>query len=84
MNLSLALGCVFIGYGMIVIGIALGVGLISATAILGMTRQPELAGKLTSSTFVFAAIIEGIGLLALILCMSSATSLIEIITKQVQ
>jgi len=82
MDLSIAMAAVFIGYGLIIIGVGLGIGMIAAMSILGMSRQPEMASKLQASTFVFAALIEGVALLALILTMSSGGTILEIITKK--
>jgi len=83
MDLGISLAGAFMGYGLIVIGVGIGVGIIGGLALLGMSRQPEMASKLQASTLVFAALIEGVALLSVILCMTGISSILEIIAKQV-
>ena len=50
------------------LGLGVGVGLIFASFIQGIARQPELEGKLMTWTLVGAAIVEGIAIFAAIMC----------------
>jgi F-type H+-transporting ATPase subunit c len=54
-----------VGAGLIVIGAGLGIGKIGASAMEGIARQPEAAGKIQTAMLIAAALIEGIGFAAL-------------------
>lgn len=54
-----------VGAGLIVIGAALGIGKIGASAMEGIARQPEASGKIQTAMLIAAALIEGIGFAAL-------------------
>ena len=58
-----------IGAGMAVIGAGLGIGKIGASAMEGIARQPEAAGDIRMSMIIAAALIEGVALLAVVVCM---------------
>ncbi len=71
MNLAfLAAG---IGAGLVVIGAAYGIGRLAASALEGMSRQPEVAGKIQTAMIIAAALIEGIGLFGLVIAILLAT-----------
>ena len=53
-----------IGLGLATIGLGIGVGLIGASAIQGMARQPEMSGKIQTVMFINIAIIEVVALLS--------------------
>lgn len=65
---SVFLGGAF-GAGLVIIGAALGIGRIGATAVESMARQPEVAGNIQAAMIIAAALIEGVTFLALIVCM---------------
>ncbi len=68
MNLAhLAAG---IGAGLTIIGGALGIGKLAASAMEASGRQPEAAGAIRISMIIAAALIEGIALFALVICFS--------------
>jgi F-type H+-transporting ATPase subunit c len=68
MNLAhLAAG---IGAGLTIIGGALGIGKLAASAMEASGRQPEAAGAIRISMIIAAALIEGISLFALVICFS--------------
>ncbi|SFJ53581.1 ATP synthase F0 subunit C [Planctomicrobium piriforme] len=56
------------GAGLIIIGAGLGIGKIGAAAMEGISRQPEAAGDIRGGMILAAALIEGVALLALIVC----------------
>lgn len=58
-----------IGAGIAVIGAALGIGKIGASAMESIARQPEAASNIRSSMILVAALIEGAALFAIIVCM---------------
>ena len=48
-------------------GAGIGVGLIGMHMLDGMARQPEMAGRLQTSALVFAALVEGVALFAVVI-----------------
>lgn len=68
MGFSIYLGGAF-GAGLVIIGAAIGIGRIGATAVESMARQPEVAGNIQGAMIISAALIEGVTFLALIVCM---------------
>lgn len=59
-----------IGAGLIIIGAGLGIGKIGASAMEGISRQPEAAGDIRGGMILAAALLEGVTLLALIVCFA--------------
>ena len=64
-----------IGAGLAVVGAGLGIGKLAAAALEGSARQPEMAGKLQTTMIIAAALIEGLGLIALITCLLAGLTL---------
>jgi F-type H+-transporting ATPase subunit c len=58
-----------IGAGLAAIGGGIGIGLLSASVVDASARQPEMMGKLTTIMFIAAALIEGLALFALVICI---------------
>jgi F-type H+-transporting ATPase subunit c len=58
-----------IGMGLSVLGIGLGLGVIGYSALAGIARQPEQAGKIQGAMILLAALVEGAGIVSLILCL---------------
>lgn len=56
-----------IGAGLILIGAAVGIGMIGGRAMEGMARQPEMAGNIQTAAIILAALIEGAALFALVI-----------------
>lgn len=56
-----------VGLGIIVIGLALGIGNIGKSALDAMARQPEIAGKIQAAMLIAAGMVEGAGLFALVI-----------------
>ena len=55
-----------IGAGIAVIGAGLGIGRLAGQAMDGMARQPEMAGRIQTGAIIFAALIEGAALFAIV------------------
>jgi F-type H+-transporting ATPase subunit c len=51
-----------LGAGLAVIGAGLGIGRIGGSAVEGMARQPEAAGRIQTAALILAALIEGVAL----------------------
>lgn len=58
-----------IGAGVTIIGAALGIGKLAASALEGTARQPEAAGTIRTTMIIAAALIEGLAFLALVICL---------------
>ncbi|MCC8038180.1 MAG: ATP synthase F0 subunit C [Bacteroidales bacterium] len=58
-----------IGAGIAAIGAGLGIGKIGASAMEAIARQPEAAGDIRSNMIVIAALVEGVALFAVIVCI---------------
>jgi F-type H+-transporting ATPase subunit c len=48
--------------GLAVLGAGLGIGNIGGSAVEGMARQPEAAGRIQTAALILAALIEGVAL----------------------
>ncbi len=68
-GLGLAILGSAIGCGLAVIGGGLGIGRLCAGAMEGMARQPEMASRLFTTMLISAALIEGIALFAIVICL---------------
>ena len=51
------------------IGAGIGIGKIGASAMESIARQPEAASNIRSSMILVSALIEGVALFAVIVCM---------------
>ncbi|NLR89707.1 MULTISPECIES: ATP synthase F0 subunit C [Flammeovirga] len=58
-----------IGAGLAVFGAGLGIGKIGGNAVESMARQPEIAGNLQTAMIIAAALIEGVALFAVVVCL---------------
>jgi len=56
-----------LGAGLATIGAGIGIGRLAGQAMDGMARQPEMAGKIQNGAIIFAALIEGIALFAIVI-----------------
>jgi F-type H+-transporting ATPase subunit c len=58
-----------LGAGLAVIGGALGIGRLAASAMEGTARQPQATNDIRTSMIIAAALIEGATLFALVVCI---------------
>ncbi|MBX9581239.1 MAG: ATP synthase F0 subunit C [Gemmataceae bacterium] len=58
-----------VGMGLSVVGIGIGLGLIGYAALSGIARQPEQAGAIQGVMFIIAGLVEGAGIISLVLCL---------------
>ncbi len=58
-----------IGAGLAVIGVGLGIGRIGGSATESIARQPDAAGSIQTAMIITAALIEGVGLFALVIAL---------------
>ena len=73
MNETLYLGMGYLGAGLgaglVLLGASLGIGRLAASAMEGTARQPEAGGAIRTSMIIAAALIEGLGFFALVICL---------------
>ena len=58
-----------IGAGLVILGAGFGIGRIGSAAVESQARQPEVAGSIQTAMIIAAALIEGVTLFALIVCL---------------
>ena len=56
-----------IGAGIAVIGAGIGIGMVAAAANEGIARQPEATADIRGNSLIFAALVEGVALFALVI-----------------
>ena len=57
------------GCGLVVLGGGLGIGKIGSAAVDSMARQPEYCGPIQTAMILSAALVEGVTLFALVICL---------------
>ena len=58
-----------IGAGIAVLGAGIGIGRIGGSAMEAMARQPEASGDLGMNMIIAAALVEGVALIAIVVCL---------------
>lgn len=58
-----------LGAGVAAIAAGFGIGKIGSSAMEAIARQPEAAGDIRSNMIVIAALVEGVALFAVIVCV---------------
>ena len=58
-----------VGAGLVTVGAGIGIGLLAAGALHGISRQPEATPKLQANMLIAAALIEGVALFSLVICL---------------
>ena len=58
-----------IGAGLVILGAAMGIGMLAKAAVESMARQPEIAGNIQTAMIIAAALIEGVTFFALIIIL---------------
>ncbi len=71
MAIALSKSVAAIGAGIVVIAASFGISKIGANAMDAIARQPQAAGDIRSGMILSAALIEGVALIAVIVCMLS-------------
>ena len=60
-----------IGAGIVAIAAAIGIGKLAQSTMEASARQPEIAGGLRTTAIIVGALIEGVCLFAVIVCLLS-------------
>ena len=63
-----------IGAGLAVLGVGLGLGRIGASAAESIARQPQVSGKIQTNMLLAAVLVEGVGIIALVICILAIVS----------
>ncbi len=58
-----------LGAAIVVVGAGFGIGKLAAAAMEAIGRQPEAANDLRGAMIIMAALIEGIALFAVVVCL---------------
>lgn len=58
-----------IGAGLVIMGGGAGIGRIGGSAVEAIARQPEATGQISTAMIITSALIEGVTLFAVIICM---------------
>jgi len=58
-----------IGAGLAAIGAGIGVGIIGGNALQSIARQPEAMGDIRTNMFITAALVEGVALFGIVVCV---------------
>ena len=58
-----------IGAGIAVLGAGFGIGRIGSAAMDGIARQPEASCDIRMSMIIAAALVEGVALIAIVVCL---------------
>ncbi len=58
-----------VGAGLAAIGAGIGIGRIGASALESIARQPEIVDVIRANMILAAALIEGVALFAVIVCI---------------
>ncbi|MEY2799401.1 MAG: hypothetical protein RI995_538 [Bacteroidota bacterium] len=69
LEVSIGTGLAGIGAGLAAIAAGLGIGNIGASAMEGIARQPEAAGKIQGAMLIVAAFVEAVALFAAVICL---------------
>lgn len=58
-----------IGAGLAAIGAGIGIGQIGGRAAEAQARQPEIAGTISTNALILSALIEGVALFGVVVCL---------------
>jgi F-type H+-transporting ATPase subunit c len=72
LNAGLALLGAGLGTGLVVLAAAFGIGKIGGAAMEAIARQPEAGGRVQLAMIIAAALIEGVSLFGVVVCLMIA------------
>ena len=62
-----------IGAGIVALAAALGIGKLAQSTMEASARQPEISGSLRTTAIIIGALIEGVCLFGVLVCLLSVT-----------
>jgi len=69
LDVGLAIMGAGIGAGLVALGAGFGIGKIGGQAMEAIARQPEAGGKVQTAMIISAALIEGVALFGVVVCL---------------
>ena len=75
LDVSLAVMGAGIGAGLVALGAGLGIGRIGGSAMEAIARQPEATNKIQTAMIIASALIEGVALFGVVVCLLIALKL---------
>ncbi len=73
LDASLGLVGAGLGAGLVAVGAGFGIGNIGRGAMEAIARQPEASNKIQTAMIIAAALIEGVALFGVLICLLIAT-----------
>ena len=70
LDAGLALVGAGLGAGVVALGAGLGIGKIGSAAMEAIARQPEASNKVQTAMIIAAALIEGVALFGVLICVT--------------
>ena len=61
------------GAGIAAVGAGIGIGRLAGSALESIGRQPEAVGEIRTTMIIAAALVEGVALFGLVICILLAT-----------
>lgn len=62
-------GAAALGAGLVAVGAGMGLGKIGSAAMDSMARQPESISKVQTAMIIIGALVEGVSLFAVVVCL---------------
>jgi F-type H+-transporting ATPase subunit c len=69
LDMGIAIMGAAIGAGLVALGAGFGIGKIGSSAMESIARQPEAGGKIQTAMIIAAALIEGVALFGVVVCL---------------
>ena len=69
LDMSWSLVGASLGAGFVTLGAAIGIGLIGSAAMAAIARQPTSSGKIQTAMIISSALIEGVALFSVLVCL---------------
>lgn len=69
LDVGLAIMGAGIGAGLVALGAGFGIGKIGGSAMESIARQPEAGGKVQTAMIIASALIEGVALFGVVVCL---------------
>jgi F-type H+-transporting ATPase subunit c len=69
LDISIAIAGAAIGAGLVALGAGFGIGKIGSSAMEAIARQPEAGGKIQTAMIIASALIEGVALFGVVVCL---------------
>lgn len=69
LDISIAIMGAAIGAGLVALGAGFGIGKIGSSAMEAIARQPEAGGKIQTAMIIASALIEGVALFGVVVCL---------------